>query len=84
MQYIIQYWRYKGYYKEGFSDIKALYKYIDVLSPREKRIIIKRYGLDNTKELTQKTIMFYKNSNTKTTAKINKKDVLHKKQTIQI
>ncbi len=38
------------------DNIKSLYKYINVLTPREKRIIIKRYGLDNTKELTQKTI----------------------------
>jgi RNA polymerase sporulation-specific sigma factor len=38
------------------DNIKALYKYINVLTPREKNIIIKRYGLDNTKEETQKTI----------------------------
>ena len=38
------------------DNIKSLYKYINVLTPREKRIIIKRYGLDNTKEETQKTI----------------------------
>ena len=38
------------------DNIKSLYKYINVLTPREKRIIIKRYGLDNTCEETQKTI----------------------------
>lgn len=38
------------------DNIKSLYKYINVLNPREKRIIIKRYGLDNTREETQKTI----------------------------
>lgn len=38
------------------DNIKSLYKYINVLTPRERRIIIKRYGLDNTKEETQKTI----------------------------
>ncbi len=38
------------------DNIKSLYKYINVLTPREKRIIIKRYGLDNTKEETQKSI----------------------------
>ena len=38
------------------DNIKLLYKYIDVLSPREKEIIIKRYGLYNTKEQTQKEI----------------------------
>ena len=36
--------------------IKLLYKYIDVLTKREKEIIIKRYGLFNEKELTQKEI----------------------------
>ena len=38
------------------DNIKALYKYMDVLTPREKRIIIDRYGLDNKEEETQKTI----------------------------
>ena len=38
------------------DNIKSLYKYINVLTPREKRIIIKRYGLDNTREETQKSI----------------------------
>ena len=38
------------------DNIRALYKYINVLTPREKRIIIKRYGLDNTHEETQKSI----------------------------
>lgn len=40
-----------------FNDkIKLLYKYINVLSSREKEIIIKRYGLYNTKDMTQKEI----------------------------
>ena len=38
------------------DNIKSLYRYINVLTPREKRIIIKRYGLDNTREETQKSI----------------------------
>ena len=38
------------------DNIKSLYKYINVLTPREKKIIIKRYGLANTKEETQKSI----------------------------
>ena len=29
MEYIIKYWRYEGYYKEGFYDGKDLYKYTD-------------------------------------------------------
>ena len=38
------------------DNIKLLYKFIDVLTNREKEIIIKRYGLYNTKEQTQKEI----------------------------
>ena len=38
------------------NNIKLLGKYMNVLSNREKTIIIKRYGLNNTKELTQKEI----------------------------
>ena len=36
--------------------IKSLNKYIDVLNSREKEIIIKRYGLNNMEEETQKSI----------------------------
>lgn len=38
------------------DNIKLLYKYINILTSREKEIIIKRYGLFNTKEQTQKEI----------------------------
>ena len=38
------------------DNIKSLYKYINVLTPREKEIIINRYGIDNCEEKTQKTI----------------------------
>ena len=38
------------------DNIKLLKKYFDVLSEREKEIIIKRYGLNNKDELTQKEI----------------------------
>ncbi len=38
------------------DNIKLLYKFIDVLTDREKEIIIKRYGLYNQKEQTQKEI----------------------------
>ena len=37
-------------------DIEALIKYLDVLKKREREIIIKRYGLFNSKEYTQKEI----------------------------
>ena len=33
-----------------------LHKYLDILNKREKEIIIKRYGLYNTDEYTQKEI----------------------------
>lgn len=38
------------------DNIKSLYKYLDVLTPREKKIIINRYGLGKKEELTQKKI----------------------------
>ena len=38
------------------DNIKLLSKYINVLTEREKTIITKRYGLNNTDELTQKEI----------------------------
>ena len=41
------------------DDIVKLNKYIDVLSDREKKIIIKRYGLYGNKEYTKKKEMEY-------------------------
>ena len=38
------------------DNIKLLKKYFDVLTPREQEIIIKRYGLNNEDEITQKDI----------------------------
>ncbi len=38
------------------TNIKLLNKYFHVLTPREKEIIIKRYGLNGTDEVTQKEI----------------------------
>ncbi len=38
------------------NNIDLLHTYLELLSPREKDIIIKRYGLFNTKEKTQKEI----------------------------
>ena len=38
------------------NNIALLTKYLQTLSPREKEIIIKRYGLNNIKEKTQKEI----------------------------
>ncbi len=37
-------------------NLELLHKYLEVLSPREKEIIIKRYGLYNTEPYTQKEI----------------------------
>lgn len=38
------------------NNIKLLKKYFNVLNKREKEIIIKRYGLNNQDEITQKEI----------------------------
>lgn len=38
------------------DNISALYRYMDVLTAREKEIIINRYGLDGKDEETQKNI----------------------------
>ena len=38
------------------DNIELLYKYINELSKRDKEIIIRRYGLFNNKEMTQKEI----------------------------
>ena len=38
------------------NNIKLLKKYFNILNSREKEIIIKRYGLNNKDELTQKEI----------------------------
>ena len=38
------------------DNIKLLYKYLDVLNPRERDIINSRYGLNNSSSLTQKKI----------------------------
>lgn len=38
------------------NNIILLNEYLKLLNPREKEIIIKRYGLHNTKEMTQKEI----------------------------
>ena len=41
-------------YKE--DNLKYLNKYLEILTEREKDIIIKRYGLDGNAEITQKEI----------------------------
>ena len=38
------------------DNVENLKKYLNMLFPREKEIIIKRYGLNNQKEMTQKAI----------------------------
>lgn len=38
------------------DNIKLLKNYLKILNPREQEIVIRRYGLNNTKEQTQKTI----------------------------
>lgn len=38
------------------NNIKLLHKYFDILTEREKEIIVKRYGLNNEEAITQKEI----------------------------
>lgn len=38
------------------DNVKLLIEYLKVLSPRERKILINRYGLNNTEEMTQKGI----------------------------
>lgn len=38
------------------DNIKLLKQYMNILTPREKEVLTKRYGLDNTDEITQKEI----------------------------
>lgn len=38
------------------DNVKLLMEYLNVLTPREISILVKRYGLNNTKEMTQKEI----------------------------
>ena len=38
------------------DNIKLLRKYLNILNPREKEIILKRYGIDGNDEVTQKEI----------------------------
>jgi len=38
------------------DNIKLLKEYLKVLTPREREVLTKRYGLDNTDEITQKEI----------------------------
>ena len=38
------------------DNIELLQKYMKILTPREKEILIKRYGLNNQEEQTQKVI----------------------------
>ena len=46
---------------EDFNDtkndnIKLLKEYMNILTPRERDVLTKRYGLDNSDEITQKEI----------------------------
>ena len=38
------------------DNIKLLKEYLKILNPREREVLTKRYGLDNTDEITQKEI----------------------------
>ena len=58
------------------DSINTLLSYINILNPREKEIIIKRYGLFNNKELTQKEISKYLNISRSYVSRIEKRALL--------
>ena len=53
-----QYQLYYRYAEEIYKNdnIKLLRKYLNILTKREREVLTKRYGLDNTDEITQKEI----------------------------
>ena len=55
------------------NSIESLKKYIDILTKREKDIIVKRYGLDGSDELTQKEIAKYMNISRSYVSRIEKR-----------
>ncbi len=52
---------------------EKLYKYLNALNPKEKRIIIQRYGLFNQKEKTQKEIAIEENISRSYVSRIEKR-----------
>ncbi len=52
---------------------KKLFKYMELLSPKEKRILIQRYGLFNQKEKTQKEIAQEENISRSYVSRIEKR-----------
>ena len=57
-------------------NIEMLHKYLDVLNEREKEIIIKRYGLYNNNEYTQKEIADMMNISRSYVSRIEKRALL--------
>ena len=58
------------------DSIKTLIEYLDILNKREREIIIKRYGLFNTEELTQKEISEKLNISRSYVSRIEKRALL--------
>ena len=58
------------------DSINTLIKYLNILNSREKEIIIKRYGLFNTDELTQKEISEQMNISRSYVSRIEKRALL--------
>ena len=58
------------------DSINTLIKYLSILNKREKEIIIKRYGLFNTDELTQKEISNELNISRSYVSRIEKRALL--------
>ena len=58
------------------DSVNTLIKYLDILNKREKEIIIKRYGLFNNDELTQKEISEQMNISRSYVSRIEKRALL--------
>ena len=58
------------------DSVETLLKYLEVLNDREKEIIIKRYGLFNNEELTQKEISLKLNISRSYVSRIEKRALL--------
>lgn len=58
------------------DSIETLIKYLSILNKREKEIIIKRYGLFNNEEFTQKEISEFMNISRSYVSRIEKRALL--------
>ena len=57
------------------DNVELLKKYLNILTPREKEIIKRRYGFDNLEEQTQKEIAEYLNISRSYVSRIEKRAI---------